>query len=54
MVATDVATDMGLGDGIVQRKMIRFGNVFIPTGMEDAVHHPIYMNVCSYQFFGIW
>ena len=52
--AQNVEVLMGLGDGIAQRKMIRSGNVFIPTGMEDAVHHPIYMNAYSYQFFGAW
>ena len=53
-IVQNVEVLMDLGDGIAQRKMIRSGNVFIPTGMEDAVHHPIYMNAYSYQFFGAW
>ena len=53
-IVQNVEVLMDLGDGIAQRKMIRSGNVFIPTGMEDAVHHPIYMNAYSDQFFGAW
>ena len=35
-IVQNVEVLMDLGDGIAQRKMIRSGNVFIPTGMEDT------------------